>query len=85
MVDAAVMASETPNVKEGYSIQLKSTAGYLLLVQFWFEKEGKTLAVDKFEKMTFDRIKRFCEAYAIKNDEFLESPLLSYEPVYKAK
>jgi len=72
-------------VKEGYSIQLKSSAGYLLLVQFWFEKEGKTLAIDKFEKMTFDRVKRFCEAYAIKNDEFLESPLLSYEPVYKAK
>jgi len=85
MVDAAVMTSETPNVKEGYSIQLKSSAGYLLLVQFWFEKEGKTLAIDKFEKMTFDRVKRFCEAYAIKNDEFLESPLLSYEPVYKAK
>jgi len=85
MVDAAVMTSETTNVKEGYSIQLKSTAGYLLLVQFWFEKEGKTLAIDKFEKMTFDRIKRFCEAYAIKNDETIESPLLSYEPVYKAK
>jgi hypothetical protein len=85
MIDAAVMTSETPNVKEGYSIQLKSTAGYLLLVQFWFEKEGKNLAIDKFEKMTFDRVKRFCEAYAIKNDEFLESSLLSYEPVYKAK
>lgn len=85
MVDASVMTSETPNVKEGYSIQLKSTAGYLLLVQFWFEKEGKTLPIDKFEKMTFERIKRFCEAYAIKNDKTIESPLLSYEPVYKAK
>ena len=85
MIDASVTSSETPNVKEGYLITLKSTAGYLLLVQFWFEKEGKTMSVDKFEKFTFDRVKRFCEAYAIKNDEFIQSPLISYEPVYKAK
>lgn len=85
MIDASVASSETPNVKEGYSIQLKSNAGYLLLVQFWFEKEGKTLATDKFEKITFDRVKRFCEAYAAKNEEFIQSTLIEYKPVYKAK
>jgi hypothetical protein len=84
MIDASV-ASVTPNVKEGYSIQLKSTAGYLLLTQFWFEKEGKGLAIEKFEKVTFDRVKRFCEAYAAKNEEFIQSPLISYTPIYKAK
>lgn len=85
MIDASVATSETPNVKEGYAITLKSNAGYLLLVQFWFEKEGKTLATDKFEKITFDRVKRFCEAYAAKNEEFIQSPLIEYKPVYKAK
>jgi len=80
-----VASAETPNVKEGYLITLKSTAGYLLLVQFWFEKEGKSLSADKFEKFTFDRVKRFCEAYAAKNEELIQSPLLSYEPIYKAK
>ena len=85
MIDASVASSETPNVKEGYSIQLKSNAGYLLLVQFWFEKEGKTLATDKFEKITFDRVKRFCEAYAAKKEEFIQSTLIEYKPVYKAK
>lgn len=85
MIDASVASSETPNVKEGYSIQLKSNAGYLLLVQFWFEKEGKTLSTDKFEKITFDRVKRFCEAYAAKNEEFIQSTLIEYKPVYKAK
>ncbi|OJV40862.1 MAG: hypothetical protein BGO29_14945 [Bacteroidales bacterium 36-12] len=85
MVDASISATETPNVKEKYQIKLKNNAGYLLLVQFWFEKEGKAMPVDKFEKFTFDRIKRFCESYALKNEEFIESPLISYEPVYKAK
>lgn len=85
MIDASVANVEAPNVKEGYSIQLKSTAGYLLLTQFWFEKEGKGLAIDKFEKVTFDRVKRFCEAYAAKNEEFIQSPLIEYQPVYKAK
>lgn len=85
MIDANVASSETPNVKEGYLITLTSTAGYLLLVQFWFEKEGKNLTADKFEKFTFDRVKRFCEAYAAKNEEFIQSPIISYEPVYKAK
>lgn len=85
MIDAGAATSETPNVKEGYAITLKSNAGYLLLVQFWFEKEGKGLAIDKFEKITFDRMKRFCEAYAAKNEEFIQSPLIEYKPVYKAK
>jgi len=85
MIDASVASSEAPNVKEGYLITLKSTAGYLLLVQFWFEKEGKTMSADKFEKFTFDRVKRFCEAYAAKNEEFIQSPLIEYQPVYKAK
>lgn len=85
MIDASAATSETPNVKEGYAITLKSNAGYLLLVQFWFEKEGKGLAIDKFEKITFDRMKRFCEAYAAKNEEFIQSPLIEYKPVYKAK
>lgn len=85
MVDSAATATTEVNVKEGYSIKVKNNAAYLLMVQFWFEKEGKSLPVDKLEKYTFDRVKRFCEAYAIKNDEMIQSPLLSYEPVYKAK
>lgn len=85
MVDANVNVSETPKVKEGYEIKLKNNAGYLLLIQFWFEKEGKALTADKLEKYTFDRVKRFCEGYAIKNEEFIQSPLISYEPIYKAK
>lgn len=86
MVDAqADLFSQAPKVKEGYSIQISNQAAYLLLAQFWFEKEGKSLSIDKIESMTFARIKVFCEKYATKNEEFIESGLIKYEPVYKAR
>lgn len=86
MVDSqATLFSEAPKVKEGYTITVMNQAGYLLLAQFWFENEGKNLSMDKIESMTFARIKSFCEKYAAKNETFIESKLLIYKPIYKAK
>ena len=86
MVDSqADLFSEAPKVKEGYSIKILNNAAYLLMAQFWFENEGKTLPESKFESMTFARMKVFCEKYAAKNDEFIQSKLIVYEPIYKAK
>ncbi|MCE5332902.1 MAG: hypothetical protein LLF95_12280 [Bacteroidales bacterium] len=86
MVDSqADLFSEAPKVKEGYSIKIKNNAAYLLMAQFWFENEGKNSTIDKFESMTFARMKVFCEKYAAKNDEFIQSKLIVYEPIYKAK
>jgi hypothetical protein len=85
-VDAqADLFAQAPKVKEGYQIILKDNSAYLLLAQLWFEKEGRTLAANKFESMTFGRIKAFCEKYAAKNEEFIQSELIEYKPVYKAK
>jgi hypothetical protein len=81
----ATLFDEAPKVKEGYQIVPKDNSAYLLLVQLWFEKEGRTLPADKLESMSFGRIKAFCEKYAAKNEEFIESKLLEYKPVYKAK
>lgn len=85
LVDAQVSVTESPKVAESYEIQVTNVAGYLMLTQFWFEKEGKDLSQDKFEKFTFARIKAFCENYAKKNDEFIKNPAIIYEPKYKAK
>lgn len=81
----ADLFSEAPKVKEGYEIQCLSSAAYLQLAQFWFENEGKTLPDAKIESMTLGRIKTFCEKHAAKNEAFIESPLIKYEPIYKAK
>ncbi|SHG33426.1 hypothetical protein [Dysgonomonas macrotermitis] len=85
LVDAQVGLFGAPKVVESYEIKLSNIAGYLMLVQFWFEKEGKELPQDKFEKFTFARVKAFCENYAKKNDEFIKNPAIIYEPKYKAK
>lgn len=85
LVDAQVSVTESPKVAESYEIQVTNVAGYLMLTQFWFEKEGKDLSQDKFEKFTFARVKAFCENYAKKNDEFVKNPAIIYEPKYKAK
>ena len=85
LVDAQVGLFEAPKVVESYEIKLTNIAGYLMLIQFWFEKEGKSLPQDKFEKFTFARAKAFCENYAKKNDEFIKNPTIIYEPKYKAK
>lgn len=85
LVDAQAGLFEAPKVVESYEIKLTNIAGYLMLIQFWFEKEGKSLPQDKFEKFTFARAKAFCENYAKKNDEFIKNPTIIYEPKYKAK
>ena len=86
MVDTqANLFQEAPKVKESYNINVIHPAGYLQLASFWFENEGKNLPNDKIESMTFGRIKSFCEKYAVKNDVTIDSKLISYEPIYKAK
>ena len=82
---AQLFGNEAPKTKDGYLIEVTHRAGYGLLFQFWFEKEGHSLSVDKIEKKTIGQMKTFCETYAIKNDEKIVSPLLKYTETYKAK
>ena len=74
-----------PKVKEGYEITVKNPVAYALIFQFWFEKEGREWPYDKIEKMTISRMKAFCEAYAIKTGEVINSRLIEYKEIFKAK
>ena len=71
--------------RTGYQIAITSQLGYLELMNLWFEKEGKALPFDALERMTIARIKKFCEVYAQKFDEKLQSPYLKYEEVFNQK
>ena len=81
----ATLFTEAPKTKDGYLIEVVHRAGYGLLFQFWFEKEGNGLSVDKIEKKTIGQMKLFAENWAVKNDEKITSPLLKYHETYKAK
>jgi regulator of protease activity HflC (stomatin/prohibitin superfamily) len=84
-VDAAVMAGGAADVKEGYRIEIGDKSANILVAQFWFINEGKNLSQDKIDRMTFERMRKFCEAYAVRTGEMIDSPTLEYLPVYKAR
>lgn len=80
MFDAELMQKAN---RTGYDITVKHPAGYGLVFQFWFEKEGKDLPIDQMEKRTLGQMKAFCEKYAHKNDEIIQSPYLEYKEIAK--
>lgn len=69
--------------RSGYEIIVKHPAGYGLIFQFWFENEGKNLPIDKIERKSLKQMKSFCEKYAHKNDETIQSPYLEYKEIVK--
>lgn len=71
--------------KEGYEIIFTNPAANLLIIQFWFDKEGKKLPQEKINRMTFERAKRFCEAWTTKHGERINSNLIEYKETFKAK
>jgi len=82
---AEMSFSEAPKVKEGYEIVIKNSAAYLQIAQFWYEKEGKNLSMDKIERKTFAQMRAFCEAWALKNEEKITSHFIDYKETIKAK
>ena len=86
LFDAAAAAPDTSQVKEGYKIVVNNPAAYLLIAQYWFEREGISKPVETIEKTTFLQMKTFAEKRASKDDkEQIKSPFITYEPVYSAK
>lgn len=71
------------SVRESYEIEVLNPLGYLLIAQFFFEKDGKTESVAKLEKKTLGSMKKYCEAYALAHDEKIESVFLKYNEKYK--
>jgi chromosome segregation ATPase len=77
--------NEAPKVKEAVEIIIKRPAGYALIFQFWFEKEGSKLPADKIERMTIARMMAFCEKHTLATGEVISSPLIEYKEIFKAK
>lgn len=73
-----------PETRTGYDIDVLHPVGYTQIFQFYFEKEGKTLAIPDLGRMTLDRMKAFCERYALKNGEKIDSKFLQYKDTHKA-
>ncbi len=83
--EIATVAADDKPIRESYTISVLSYAGWMQITSFWFEREGKTLAPDKFEKKTLGQMKAFAEKAALKDDkEKINSSHLVYEETFKA-
>lgn len=71
-------------VKEITEIEIKNPSGWLELILFWFEREGKFLTNDKLDKK-FGFAKKFAESSYMKSDEKITSKFLSYFETAKSR
>jgi len=74
----------TIKTKKEYDVIVTDKAGYAVIFQFWFEKEGKDQTDEKIEKMTIRRMIEFAEKRAI-NDEKIVSNYVEYKQRIKSK
>ncbi len=80
----AEVSTPKPESRTGYEIIVQHPVGYTQIFQFYFEREGKTLALPDLGRKTLDQMKSFCEKTALKTGEKIESKFLQYKDVYKA-
>lgn len=81
---AMVTDAPAPEARQGYDIELTHQAGAVAVFSFWFEREGKNLPLDKIRKTSIDQMISFCEKWAHKNEEKMDSKFIKYTPSYKA-
>lgn len=81
----AMFEAETTEkaTRSGYEMIVKHPSAYAYIFQFWFDKEGKNLAIDEIEKKSLKQMKTFCEKYAHKHDETIQSPYIEYKEIAK--
>lgn len=90
MAHAEIMAmaevgTQGAQVKEAYQIEVTNPTGNMLIAQMWFINEGKTMSQDKIDRVTFERMRKFCEKLAMTTGEMIDSPFVTYNEVFSAK
>lgn len=83
-IEVAAVATDA-NAVESYEIEVKNAAAWLLIVSFYFEKQGKKEDVETLGKKSLNQMKKFCESHFKKSEEKIDSPYIVYKPVYKVR
>lgn len=71
-------------VKKQYKIEITNPAGFLLIVSFYFQKEGNGKTVEVLGKKSLNSMVTFAEKYYDKHGEKVYSPHVIYKEVVKA-
>lgn len=72
------------SMKATYELEIKNVAGWMSVISFWFENEGKSMTIEQLEKK-FSFARKFAETQYNKKDQKINSPFLVYKQVAKAK
>lgn len=81
----AEVGIQEAQVRESYQITVNNVAANLLIAQMWFQYEGKKMPQDKIDRVTFERMRKFCEKHAMETGELLDSPFITYTEIFRAK
>jgi hypothetical protein len=81
----AEVGTQEAQVRESYEITVNNPTGNMLIASCWFQNEGKLMTQDKIDRVTFERMRKFCEKHAMSTGEMIDSPFVSYTEVFKAK
>lgn len=85
---ASSLVEDGPESRKGFEITVTHPAGWVEIFQFWFQRKGCKMAVDKMGTVKLESMKTFCEAAAKDTDkqkgERIDSKYLRYDLDVKA-
>lgn len=71
------------NSKKYYEIQLVDNDALIQIFNFWFLKQGQDMDLSKVGTMTIDRMVKYAEKMATKENEFIETKSIKYDEKFK--
>lgn len=82
-VASTSMVQEAPDARQGFEIIVTNPAGWVEIFQFWYQRKGVKMAVDKMGSVKLESMKTFAEAAAKdtpkQKGERISSQFLRYE------
>lgn len=77
-------AVDNSSTRNGYEIVVKHPLGWMAIFQFWMNKEGISMPLDKFDSKKLSSIKAYCERFAHKYDEKIDNRYIEYKETFTA-
>ena len=75
----------TVKAKNSYRIELKMPVGLLEVTNFWVAGQQWPMDPDKALKVSFERMVKYAEGEATKNNSFIKSEYVKYIPITQSK
>ncbi len=79
-----IIANQKPAIRLGFNIEVTNPLGYNVLVDFYIQKKGCNESIEILDKKSLRSIKKFCERWAKRENEKINSPFLIYNETVKA-